>query len=127
MIRPRTLLLTLLPVTLCIAPTPLAGSQTPQDEKPPTERDPFQPPGVLPGRSNSSSLPNLILRGYVEDESGVSLALIEAAPDATYIVRTGDSFVVLSGSASISISVTEMSSQGVVLEVGPSRTRLELR
>jgi hypothetical protein len=125
MIHARSLLAALLPVTLCLAP--LAGSQTKQDEKPAAERDPFQPPGVIPGRTGSSTLPGLVLRGYVEDEKGAKLALIESAPDSSHIVAEGESFLVRAGNNSVSVVVTELSGQKVVLEVGPAKTRLELR
>ncbi|MFH0943743.1 MAG: hypothetical protein V2A76_00980 [Planctomycetota bacterium] len=125
MMHHKSLLLALLPVTLCLAP--LAGSQTKQDEKPASERDPFQPPGVIPTRAGSSSLPALVLRGYVEDEKGAKLALIEAGPDSRHIVGEGESFLVRAGNSSVSVAVAEMSGQNIVLEVGPAKTRLELR
>ena len=125
MINPKALLLALVPVALCLAP--LAGSQTAQDEKPAAERDPFQPPGVLPNRGGSSSLPLLALRGYVEDVKGAKLALIESSPDSSHIVGEGDAFVVQAGNSGVSVVVVEMSGQTILLEVGPAKTRMELR
>jgi hypothetical protein len=102
------------------------------------ERDPFAPSGRLqapPGADptgfvrtdETELLPQLALRGYVEDADGNAVALLEVAKGVTHLVRAGDTVSLSQRRGNLVLRVKEISNLALLVEVGELRQVVVVR
>jgi hypothetical protein len=96
------------------------------------ERDPFAPragmqtptagdPTGFVRTDETGRLPQLALRGYIEDGDGNAVALLEVSKGATYLVRQGDTVSISQQRGNVVLRVREISNLSLLVEVGELR------
>ena len=96
------------------------------------ERDPFAPRGGMqtPTGGDSSGfvrtdetgrMPQLALRGYIEDGEGNAVALLEVSKGSTYLVRRGDTVSISQQRGNVVLRVKEIDNLSLLIEVGELR------
>jgi hypothetical protein len=93
-----------------------------------TERDPFAASDRMRGGEGDRSrfvpadappaLPGLALRGYVEDEEGKSVALLEVDGATTYLVRKDDTVSLPRAGANLVMRVVQVTNLELHVEIG---------
>ena len=102
------------------------------------ERDPFAPSGrlqVQPGADptgfvrtdETDLLPQLALRGYVEDADGNAVALLEVSKGVTHLVRAGDTVSLSQRRGNLVLRVKEINNLSLLVEVGELRQVVVVR
>lgn len=102
------------------APAPEAGEDA--------ERDPFAASDRMRGGAGDRSrfvpadappaLPGLSLRGYVEDEEGKSVALLEVDGTTTYLVRKDDTVSLPRAGSNLVMRVVQVTNLELHVEIG---------
>lgn len=105
----------------------------------PEEADPFSPGAALREagdqeerrtfvpRDDPEALPQLVLRGYIEDAVGTTVALLEVEGRTTYLVRKGDTVSLPSRGRNTVVRVTELGNLELRVEVGELRREVVVR
>ncbi|MHC4933128.1 MAG: hypothetical protein ACYTGV_13160 [Planctomycetota bacterium] len=117
---------------LCVA-TALA-----QDKEGDDERDPFAPSGKIQNAKGAdrsgfvrtdpdAQLPPLGLRGYVEDDTGNAVALLEIGGKTTYLVRKDDTVSLPQRGGNLVLRIKEVSNLALTVEVGEMRQVVVVR
>jgi hypothetical protein len=112
------------------AASPAAIGVSPAREPIP-ERDPFSTSGLMAEEAQRRgsglefypaqemrAVPRLILRGFVEDETHVPIALLEVDQEGVYLVRAGDTISIQHRGASSVLKVQKITNLSVFVEVG---------
>ena len=94
-------------------------------------RDPFSASSVMQEQANltggglqflpgaaEDKVPRLHLRGYVEDESGTAMALVEVEKHDVFLVRQGDDISLQQGTSNLVLRVVSVTHRSVVVEAG---------
>ena len=116
-----------------------ADDEEPTPKPPAAERDPFSPSGRVREGSETparprfvpqdapDALPQLALRGYVEDAEGMAVALLEVDGGQTYLVRAGDTVSLPMRGRNAVIRVSKVSNLALHVEVGELRREVVVR
>ena len=116
-----------------------ADDEVPAPKPPAPERDPFSPSGRVRDASQTpppprfvpqeapDALPQLALRGYVEDADGKTVALLEVNGAHTYLVREGDTVSLPVRGRNAVIRVSKVSNLALHVEVGELRREVVVR
>ncbi|MHC4222562.1 MAG: hypothetical protein ACYSX0_11515 [Planctomycetota bacterium] len=119
-------------LSLCVA-TALA-----QDNGGEEERDPFAPSGKIQNAKGvdrsgfvradpNGVLPPLGLRGYIEDDEGNAVALLEIGGKTTYLVRKDDTVSLPQRGGNLVLRIKEVSNLALTVEVGEMRQVVVVR
>jgi hypothetical protein len=113
---------------------PAAPAEEPGDEP---ERDPFAASDRMREGAGDRSrfvpteappaLPGLALRGYVEDEEGITVALLEVEGKNTYLVRKDDTVSLPRAGQNLVMRVIEVTNLELHVEIGELRRVVVVR
>jgi len=84
------------------------------------------------GRAVSSpslpaGVPSLNLRGYVENDDGTALALLEVQGHALYVVRAGDMVSLRAGQQAVQLMVERIGHASMQVRIGEAGPTMEVR
>lgn len=111
-------------------PPETASGHDPDGEVRPT-RDPFVGRTNPRGRGTVRSLPTGIadfhLRGYIQNEQGEALALLEIEGAGLYLVRAGETIGLRTGQQAVQVTVSRIAEMAVQVRIGDDGPVLEVR
>jgi len=86
----------------------------------------FQDHGVS-SRSLPAGVPRLNLRGYIENEDGSPMALLDVEGYTLYVVRTGDTISLRSGQQMIQLIVERIFNSKMQVRIGKTGPTMEVQ
>jgi len=97
-------------------------------------RNPFMDTPVAQSRGRAVSspslpagVPSLNLRGYIENEDGTALALLEVQGHTLYVVRAGDMVSLRAGQQAVQLTVERIGHASMQVRIGEAGPTMEVR